>query len=294
MSNTNTDITNSNENQIQDESESSEVVLENNQQDTSQIETDNESQESNESNQANEEVQISSDLTEDSLEEEDSVESNSEDAEDNQVSNDMSGIIEEDSQEEKKEDLESNDVKKSSKPDNANNLNWYIVQTLSNYEKRVETRVQQIIDEEKYKEKLFRVLVPTQQTVELKNNKRHEKVTKIFPGYVFIQMDIEDELAYELRQIPGIAKFVGIGNKPTPVVEAEILKVLRKVGDTSKEIDVDFEVGEVIKVVDGPFRGYTGSISEINSLKGNIKAKISIFGRETPVELDFEQVEKTV
>ncbi len=107
-------------------------------------------------------------------------------------------------------------------------------------------------------------------------------------------MEIEDELAYELRQIPGIAKFIGIGNKPTPVVEAEILKVLRKVGDTSKEIDVDFEVGEVIKVVDGPFRGYTGTISEINSLKGNIKAKISIFGRETPVELDFEQVEKTV
>tara|TARA_Y100000814_G_scaffold43019_1_gene26918 strand:+ start:57 stop:758 length:702 start_codon:yes stop_codon:yes gene_type:complete len=174
------------------------------------------------------------------------------------------------------------------------NLNWYIVQTLSNYEKRVETRVQQIIDAGKYTGKLLRVLVPTQQTVELKNNKRLEKVTKIFPGYVFIQMNIEDELAYELRQIPGIAKFVGIGNKPSPVVEDEILKVLRKVGDTSKEIDVDFEVGEVIKVVDGPFRGYTGSISEINSLKGNIKAKISIFGRETPVELDFEQVEKTV
>ena len=174
------------------------------------------------------------------------------------------------------------------------NLNWYIVQTLSNYEKRVQTRVQQIIDEEKYKGKLFRVLVPMQQTVEVKNNKRQEKETKIFPGYVFIQMDIEDEIAYELRQIPGIAKFVGVGNKPSPVVEDEILKVLRKIGDTTKEIDVDFEVGEVIKVVDGPFRGYTGSISEINPLKGNIKAKISIFGRETPVELDFEQVEKTV
>ncbi|MAQ64937.1 MAG: transcription termination/antitermination factor NusG [Actinobacteria bacterium] len=296
MSNTNTDITNSNENQIQDESESSEVILENDQQDTSQMETDNASHESNENNQVNQEDQISSDLTEgeDTLQERAAAESNSEDTEDNQVSNDVSGIIEEDVQEEQREDLESSDVKKSSKSDNANNLNWYIVQTLSNYEKRVETRVQQIIDEEKYKGKLFRVLVPTQQTVELKNNKRLEKVTKIFPGYVFIQMDIEDELAYELRQIPGIAKFIGIGNKPTPVVEAEILKVLRKVGDTSKEIDVDFEVGEVIKVVDGPFRGYTGTISEINSLKGNIKSKISIFGRETPVELDFEQVEKTV
>tara|TARA_Y100000741_G_scaffold134900_1_gene101589 strand:- start:12644 stop:13534 length:891 start_codon:yes stop_codon:yes gene_type:complete len=296
VSNTNTDITNSNENQIQDESESSEVILENDQQDTSQMETDNASHESNENNQVNQEDQISSDLTEgeDTLQEGAAEESNSEDTEDNQVSNDVSGIIEEDVQEGQKEDLESSDVKKSSKSDNANNLNWYIVQTLSNYEKRVETRVQQIIDEEKYKGKLFRVLVPTQQTVELKNNKRLEKVTKIFPGYVFIQMDIEDELAYELRQIPGIAKFIGIGNKPTPVVEAEILKVLRKVGDTSKEIDVDFEVGEVIKVVDGPFRGYTGTISEINSLKGNIKSKISIFGRETPVELDFEQVEKTV
>ncbi|RAP27370.1 transcription termination/antitermination factor NusG [Candidatus Marinamargulisbacteria bacterium SCGC AG-333-B06] len=190
--------------------------------------------------------------------------------------------------------LNERNSENTTKADSSSHLNWYIVQTLSNYELRVQTRVQQIIDEDKYPGKLLRVLVPTQQTVELKNNKRIEKVTKIFPGYIFIQMNIEDELAYELRQIPGIAKFVGIGNKPSPVVEDEILKVLRKVGDTSKEIDVDFEVDEVIKVVDGPFRGYTGSISEINSLKGNIKAKISIFGRETPVELDFEQVEKTV
>tara|TARA_B100000427_G_scaffold175625_1_gene146065 strand:- start:1691 stop:2467 length:777 start_codon:yes stop_codon:yes gene_type:complete len=209
-----------------------------------------------------------------------------------QESEDMTDILDEES--EKREEKTVDIAKEQSTVDVNSNLNWYIVQTLSNYEKRVETRVQQIIDAEKYKGKLFRVLVPTQQTVELKNNKRLEKITKIFPGYVFIQMDIEDELAYELRQIPGIAKFIGIGNKPTPVVEDEILKVLRKVGDTSKEIDVDFEVGEVIKVVDGPFRGYTGTISEINSLKANIKAKISIFGRETPVELDFEQVEKTV
>lgn len=170
--------------------------------------------------------------------------------------------------------------------------NWYIVQTLSNYEFRVQTRVQSLIDEKKYEGKLFRVLVPIQQTVELKNNKRLEKNTKIFPGYVFIQMLLEDEVAYEIRQLPGVAKFIGIGNTPTPVVEAEILKVLRKVGDKTKEIDVDFEIGEIIKVVDGPFRGYGGTIAEINPAKGNIKAKISIFGRETPVELDFEQVEK--
>ena len=100
--------------------------------------------------------------------------------------------------------------------------------------------------------------------------------------------------AYEIKQFHGVAKFIGIGSKPSPVVEDEILKVLRKVGDKTKEIDVDFEVDEIIKVIDGPFRGYSGTISEINAIKGKIKAKISIFGRETPVELDFEQVEKTV
>ncbi len=172
--------------------------------------------------------------------------------------------------------------------------NWYIVQTLSNYEQRVQTRVQGFIDEKKYPNNLFRVLVPIQQTVELKNNKRIEKNTKIFPGYVFIQMDFTDEVAYEIKMLPGVAKFIGIGNTPSPVVEDEILKVLRKVGDKTKEIDVDFEIGEVIKVIDGPFRGYSGAISDINPVKGKIKAKISIFGRETPVELDFEQVEKTV
>lgn len=172
--------------------------------------------------------------------------------------------------------------------------NWYIIQTLSNYEQRVQTRIQNLIDEQKFTETLYRVLVPIQQTVELKNNKRLEKNTKIFPGYVFVQMDFNDELAYEIKQFHGVAKFIGIGNKPSPVVEDEILKVLRKVGDKTKEIDVDFEVDEIIKVIDGPFRGYSGTISEINAIKGKIKAKISIFGRETPVELDFEQVEKTV
>ena len=172
--------------------------------------------------------------------------------------------------------------------------NWYIIQTLSNYEQRVQTRIQNLIDEKKFSKTLFRVLVPIQQTVELKNNKRMEKNTKIFPGYVFVQMDFNDELAYEIKQFHGVAKFIGIGSKPSPVVEDEILKVLRKVGDKTKEIDVDFEVDEIIKVIDGPFRGYSGTISEINAIKGKIKAKISIFGRETPVELDFEQVEKTV
>lgn len=174
------------------------------------------------------------------------------------------------------------------------NAKWYIVQTQSNYELRVQKRISTLIEEEKFGPDLIRVLVPTQETVELKNNKRVEKTTKIFPGYVFIQMNFRDDIAYEIRQLPGVLKFIGISGKPTPVVEDEILRVLRKVGDSTKEIDVDFEVGEVIKVIDGPFRGYTGTISDLNPSKGNLKAKISIFGRETPVELDFDKVEKTI
>jgi transcriptional antiterminator NusG len=175
---------------------------------------------------------------------------------------------------------------------NLENAAWYIVQTLSNKEYRVLTRIQMLIAEKKYSDNLFRALVPEQQSIEIKNNIRHERKVKIYPGYVFVQMLIEDDLAYEIRGIPGVAKFIGTGNKPTPVQEEEILRVLRKIGDTTKQIEVDFSIGESIKVISGPFRGYSGTISEINALKANIKAKISIFGRETPVELDFDQVEK--
>ena len=113
----------------------------------------------------------------------------------------------------------------------------------------VQKRIQTFIDENKFNNDLIRVLVPMQETVELKNNKRLEKTTKIFPGYVFIQMNFQDSIAYEIRQLPGILKFVGIGNKPTPVFEEEILRVLRKVGDKSKEIDVDFELEKLLKLL---------------------------------------------
>ena len=173
---------------------------------------------------------------------------------------------------------------------------WYIIQTYSSQEYKVRSRIEQIIESERFKKYLSRVLVPEQESVEIKNNKRTEKVSKIFPGYVFVQMLSNDELSYEIKSLPGVSKFVGSEgtNRLTPVNEEEILKVLRKVGDKTKEIDIDFEIGEVIKVISGPFRGYSGSISEINAVKGKLKSMISIFGRETPVELEFDQVEKTI
>ncbi|NBV41334.1 transcription termination/antitermination factor NusG [bacterium] len=171
---------------------------------------------------------------------------------------------------------------------------WYIVQCFSAQEYKVKDRIEKLVEEKSYQNRLFRVLVPEEETIEIKNNKRVEKTTKIYPGYVFIQMIYDNDIYYDIRSILGVSGFVGTRNYPTPVTEDEMLKILRKVGDKTRKIDVDFEEGEVIKVVAGPFRGYSGPISEINAEKGSLKALISIFGRETPVQLDFDQVEKSV
>ena len=182
----------------------------------------------------------------------------------------------------------------SKKSENMDKGNWYIVQCFTGHEYKVQARILSLIEKEVFKDKIFRVLVPEEETVEIKNNKRVEKVSKIFPGYVFVQMLSDEHASFEIRRLPGVSKFIGSKSAPTPVTEEEILKVLRKVGDKTKKVDVDYEVNEVIKVIGGPFRGYSGPISEINADKGKLKAMISIFGRETPVELDFDQVEKVV
>lgn len=206
-------------------------------------------------------------------------------------------VIEEISSDENTElesDFSNLDQTDDSSADTEPSGDWYIVQCYSGQEFSVKTRIESLSEEDSFKNVIFRVLVPTEDTVEIKNNKRIEKTVRMYPGYVFINMSYNDDVFYALRQLPGVSKFIGTHNRPTIVQEDEILKVLRKVGDKTKRVDVDFEIGESIKVESGPFRGYTGPISEINPEKGNLKAKISIFGRETPVKLDFDQVEKIV
>ena len=170
---------------------------------------------------------------------------------------------------------------------------WYIVQCYALYEQKVRDRILQMLDDE-FKDIVFRVLLPEEETVEIKNNERKEKVKKMFPGYLFVQMMPDEGVWYLIRRLPGVAKLVGTKNEPTPVSEEEINRILRQLGEKMKKIEVDFELHEVIKVISGPFRGYTGAISEINAERGKLKSLISIFGRETPVELDFDQVEKYV
>ena len=171
---------------------------------------------------------------------------------------------------------------------------WFIVQCNTGKEYRVRDRIVEMIEIQGFEDKVQRVLVPEEEVIEIKNNQRQERITKIYPGYIFVQMYAEEEVFYAIRRLTDVAKFMGLKNTPTPVMDEEMLKVLRKVGDKTKKIDIDFEVDEVIKVISGPFRGYSGPISGINSERGKLKTLISIFGRETPVELDFDQVEKVV
>lgn len=216
------------------------------------------------------------------------VSSNEDVVEDNNsIILDEEDILEDDAavHSESSEDVESAKVNEAAQ--------WYIVQCYALYEQKVRDRILQMLENE-FKDIVFRVLLPEEETVEIKNNERKEKVKKMFPGYLFVQMIPDEGAWYLIRRLPGVAKLVGTKNEPTPVTEDEINRILRQLGEKMKKIEVDFELNETIKVISGPFRGYTGSISEINAERGKLKSLISIFGRETPVELDFDQVEKYV
>tara|TARA_Y100001935_G_scaffold255558_1_gene269464 strand:- start:16053 stop:16763 length:711 start_codon:yes stop_codon:yes gene_type:complete len=222
------------------------------------------------------------------IESETQVSSNGDVVEDNNsIILDEEDILEDDAavHSESSEDVESAKVNEAAQ--------WYIVQCYALYEQKVRDRILQMLENE-FKDIVFRVLLPEEETVEIKNNERKEKVKKMFPGYLFVQMIPDEGTWYLIRRLPGVAKLVGTKNEPTPVTEDEINRILRQLGEKMKKIEVDFELNETIKVISGPFRGYTGSISEINAERGKLKSLISIFGRETPVELDFDQVEKYV
>ena len=192
------------------------------------------------------------------------------------------------------DDEKKSDEVESEKVDEVNdNHHWYILQCYSSQEYKVQVKLNDLIERELLQEKISTVLIPEEETIEIKNNNRVEKIRKIFPGYVFIKMEDDEHIFFKVKKIVGVSKFIG-DRRPAEVKEDEILKILRKIGEKTKKIDVDFEIDEMIKVIDGPFRGYSGNISEINAERGKLKSMISIFGRDTPVELDFDQVEKVV
>jgi transcriptional antiterminator NusG len=143
------------------------------------------------------------------------------------------------------------------------------------------------------KDKVFQVLVPTEEIVEIKGGKRLEKIKQMFPGYVFLEMILDEESWYLIRETAGVARFIGTKVRPTPVSAKEMQRVLKQLGKEER-LEITFERGDAIRVISGPFRGYTGTVDEINPEKGKLKVLINIFGRDTPVEVNVEHAQKIV
>ncbi|MFH1386630.1 MAG: transcription termination/antitermination protein NusG [bacterium] len=168
---------------------------------------------------------------------------------------------------------------------------WYVVQTFTGQEDRAKQAIEQTIHSENLKSRVFNVLVPVEETVEIKGGKRVERIRKMFPGYVFLEMVLDETTWYLIRQTSGVARFIGTKVKPTPVSDDEMKRVLKQLGKEEK-LEISFEKGETVRVISGAFRGYTGTVDELNPEKGKMKVLINIFGRDTPVEVNFEHAQK--
>lgn len=169
---------------------------------------------------------------------------------------------------------------------------WYAVHTYSGYEEKVAESIGQRVESVDMADKIFGVLVPKEKMIEIKNGKRKVVEKKIFQGYVLVDMKMTEDAWYIVRNTPGVTGFVGTGIDPTPMSEDEIKKIKKRMGVEEPKHHIDFSVGEIVSITDGPFKGFDGAINEIDETKGKIKVLVSMFGRETPVELDALQVKK--
>lgn len=169
---------------------------------------------------------------------------------------------------------------------------WYAIHTYSGYEEKVADSIRQRINSVDMTDEIFDVMVPKEKQIEIKNGKRKIVEKKIFQGYVLVEMKLTDATWYIVRNTPGVTGFVGSGTSPTAVSEAEISKIKKRMGVEEPKHQIDLKVGEVVNITDGPFKGFDGAVSEIDTQKGKIRVMVSMFGRDTPVELDALQVNK--
>lgn len=169
---------------------------------------------------------------------------------------------------------------------------WYAIHTYSGYEEKVAESIRQRADSLDMKDKIFQVLVPKEKMIEVKNGKRKVVEKRIFQGYVLVEMKLTEDAWFIVRNTPNVTGFVGTGTEPTPVSKDEMDKIMKRMGREEPKHKIDFNVGEVVNIIDGPFKGFDGSINEIDVQKGKLKVLVNMFGRETPVELDSLQVKR--
>jgi transcription termination/antitermination protein NusG len=169
---------------------------------------------------------------------------------------------------------------------------WYVIHCYSGYENKVRHNLEQRIETMGMKDKIFDVVIPTQEEIEVKDGKRRVVERHVFPGYVLVNMILSEESWYVVRNTPGVTGFVGMGNLPTALRPEEVSSILKRMEAEAPHIKVSFKVGERVRIVDGPFNDFRGTVSEIDMQRTKVRVMVNFFGRETPVELDFLQVEK--
>ncbi len=169
---------------------------------------------------------------------------------------------------------------------------WFVVHCYSGYENKVRHNLEQRIETMGMKSKIFDVVVPTEEEIEIKDGKRRTVERRVFPGYILVQMIMDEDSWYVVRNTPGVTGFVGMGNEPTPLRPEEVSQIVKRMEAEAPRIKVTYKTGQKVRIIDGPFNDFIGTVSEIDMDRAKVRVMVSFFGRETPVELDFLQVEK--
>lgn len=176
--------------------------------------------------------------------------------------------------------------------DPSNEKFWYVIHCYSGYEYKVRHAIEQRIETMGMTDRIFDVIVPTEEEIEIKDGKRRTVERRVFPGYILVEMKMDEDSWYVVRNTPGVTGFVGMGNDPTPLRPEEVKQIMDRMSDESPKIKVTFKVGQKVRIVDGPFNDFIGEVADIDVDKSKVRVMVNFFGRETPVELDFLEVEK--
>ena len=169
---------------------------------------------------------------------------------------------------------------------------WYVVHCYSGYENKVRHNLEQRIDTMGMKDKIFDVVVPTEEEIEVREGRRRTVERRVFPGYILVQMILTEDSWYVVRNTPGVTGFVGMGNDPTPLRPEEVAQIIKRMEAEAPRVKVTYKTGQKVRIIDGPFNDFIGTVDEIDMERAKVRVMVSFFGRETPVELDFLQVEK--
>lgn len=178
------------------------------------------------------------------------------------------------------------------KPDAPRERHWYVVHCYSGYEKKVRQAIEQRTETMGMRDRIFDVIIPTEEEIEIKDGKRRPVERRVFPGYILVEMILDEDSWYVVRNTPGVTGFVGMGNEPTPLDQEEVQKIMARMDNEKPVFKVNFKIGDTVRISSGPFNEFPGKVSAIDFDRAKVRVMVEFFGRETPVELDFTEVKK--